>query len=437
MKIYSEKILIAGFQDKFDNSIIDEFKRQHKDVLVISSSSGADIDFWDFYRMDISNPHYKLNNSLRNCIFHCLKSYQVFSNVCSRGAYFIPKTDSDIYNYFIILIKYCHRLLLDNKIKIIIFSNIPHEAHLFTLELVGNFLGIKIILCYQSHMPDKFFILEGVSDLGRIDSRPIDYKRVPEEYKLPKTWSYMRNLKKDFSYSFYDMIGDVIKNPVRFIPSVVRYRSAKIYRGNLRRLTTKTIDLNAHFVYFPLQLQPELTTSIMGGEYADQLLAVEELLRIIPDGVKVYIKENPKQTELERGPNFFKRLQQLENVVLLDKSFDSRTLIIKSKFVAILNGTAGWEALNLGRPVLVFGYCWYINFSGVTKYSEKINYFDIVNNIPKKLEVMKQHSQLMGGAADGVVDDHYLQLLGDFTLSENAKKVVNSLTKFLKFKEVV
>jgi intergrase/recombinase len=43
----------------------------------------------------------------------------------------------------------------------------------------------------------------------------------------------------------------------------------------------------------------------------------------------------------------------------------------------------------------------------------------------------------MGRAADGVVDDHYLQLLGDFTLSENAKKVVNSLTKFLKFKEVV
>ena len=63
-------------------------------------------------------------------------------------------------------------------------------------------------------------------------------------------------------------------------------------------------------------MQPEMTTSAIGGEFRDQLLALEKLSNILPSGVKIYVKENPKQTLMHEDHYFFIDSQGLNQFVL-------------------------------------------------------------------------------------------------------------------------
>ena len=53
---------------------------------------------------------------------------------------------------------------------------------------------------------------------------------------------------------------------------------------------TKDFDFEKKFIYIPLQLQPELTLSSMGGEnmrYSDQLQMIEQLRLLVPDDISI------------------------------------------------------------------------------------------------------------------------------------------------------
>ena len=67
------------------------------------------------------------------------------------------------------------------------------------------------------------------------------------------------------------------------------------YFETLLEFESQEIKLDCEYVYFPLQLQPELTTSTLGGGFSDQLLAIEKLADIIPDKCFIYVKENPSK----------------------------------------------------------------------------------------------------------------------------------------------
>ena len=114
------------------------------------------------------------------------------------------------------------------------------------------------------------------------------------------------------------------------------------------------IDFNRKFVYFPLQYQPEMTTSTLGGDFSDQMLAIEHLLRILPDDTWIYVKENPKQTGAMRGPQFFDRLDRIPNLIVLPSYANTFELIDKSEFVATVTGTVGWEAICKGKKCTGF-----------------------------------------------------------------------------------
>lgn len=130
-------------------------------------------------------------------------------------------------------------------------------------------------------------------------------------------------------------------------------------------------DFNKKYIYFPLHYQPERTTSPLGGFYADQLLTARTLAVSVPDDWLIYIKEHLSQwskfnsrAHLWRYKNYYKELAKLKNVRLVPVETPSYDLINNAAAVATVTGTAGWEALSRSKPVLIFGYPWYMDCDG-------------------------------------------------------------------------
>lgn len=211
-----------------------------------------------------------------------------------------------------------------------------------------------------------------------------------------------------------------------------RYSNYKEAHKNLAKISTHKIDLNKKFVYFPLHLQPELTTSGLGGVYVDQVLAIEKLSTIIPEDWFIYVKENPKQTELMRGKWFFKRLSLIKNVKVISPDFDTYLLMSNSVFVATITGTAGWEAITDGKNVLVFGNAWYKTLPGVFTYDNSFKLKDILNYKIKHDDLERNFNLLLNKTAQGVIDPNYSAIVQNYNDLDNASNIETFLERMLK-----
>ncbi len=152
---------------------------------------------------------------------------------------------------------------------------------------------------------------------------------------------------------------------------LARFRH-RIAAAKLKRFYSdhaRPIDLTKPYVYFPLHLQPELTTQPEAGVFEDHLLVLETIIKALPNGWRVYVKENPRQYDVtinEVSAENFRTIRDMKdllatskNVSLVPQSIKSAELIEKAKAVVVLTGTAGWEALTSGKPCISLAYPWY------------------------------------------------------------------------------
>lgn len=126
-------------------------------------------------------------------------------------------------------------------------------------------------------------------------------------------------------------------------------------------------DLTVPYVYVPLHLQPEASTSPMGGVFVDQELMVQLLAAYLPDGVRIYIKENPKQGERMRSKEFYEALLDIPQASFVPRSFSTFVLTKNAIAIASVTGTACFEALFKGKPSMMFGHKHFQYAPGVHK----------------------------------------------------------------------
>lgn len=124
--------------------------------------------------------------------------------------------------------------------------------------------------------------------------------------------------------------------------------------------------LDQPYVFVALSYQPELSSNPLGGPFSNQMLMLDTLRASLPAGWQLVVKEHPSQ----HNPNFMFSCQgrrppdyafmaSLPNVTLAPMSMSSAELIASCRAVATISGTAGWEALLRGKPILAFGEAWY------------------------------------------------------------------------------
>ena len=370
---------------------------------------------------------------------------------------------ADYSDYYHILTDVVAQTLIENRVDTVLFFNVPHLTYDLILYQTAQSLGIKTLIVTQSIFRDTFWSMHEVIKLGNFD-----LAHDGPRYEINKDEAldlfYMRGIKQQTEQggrvSFMGWMHLFVflarKRPLKaFNPHYVFHLVKKTrmiygklpkwrdpfanffhedslwYFDHLVGFESQLYDVNQDFVYFPLQLQPEMTTSALGGRFRDQAYAIERLAAILPKEVKIFVKENPKQGAYMRGPLFFHRLKRIPNVTFLPSSANTYELTRKARFVATITGTVGWEAIRQGKPALVFGKAWYRKLEGVHEWHDELQYEDILNSRIDHDKLEKNTGSLLAQAHSGVIDRHYAKMVPNYNEDENIKIVAQTLVNLV------
>ena len=425
------RVLSVGFENEILNAL-----RARFDVrCAISADASAEVNWDELYLLKLDVPAPAMDADMRACFDYVSQHFIRFADINSRRHYYVTPPFSNVYNSFVLTFSACYDILKRYEIDLILCSNIAHEGFDFVLVEIARFLKIRTVMCYQSLIPARFWLTTKVEDFGAADLNPALFEVEPSGYRLPENWFYMKKSAVDASYSTAMAAKEIARRPWRAPAALVRFVYARQYRSDVARLT-RPLPTGERYIYFPLHLQPELSTSAIGGDYSDQMLALETLSAWVPADVKIYVKENPKQTEKQRDQFFYKRLEALKNVVLLSNAENSIELIRKSIGVATITGTAGWEALFHGKPVLAFGLAWYRFMKGVFAFDHALDFDAFTATVPPSPEELADAlDKALATAGQGIIDEHYRVLAGaDFNADANAASVSESLARYVSAK---
>jgi hypothetical protein len=335
-------------------------------------------------------------------------------------------------------------LLVRNRINKIFFSDIPHEGAFVLLYFLAQAMDIDCIVCVQSQFPNRFFISKNASfgsffDRHHLQPAPTGFQLIA----IPKVERpfYMKgtNVKKPLLFErtekLFKLSAKVILltwvfRPHRFKHAVSSFSESlkKLPRTRDSRFTMDTAA-EEKYVYFPLHLQPEMTTDSLGGQYGDQLLAIEKLRGLLPEDWVIYCKENPKQAYFMREEGYYERLTSIPNLKIVHITSDSYKLIQNSQFVATITGTAGWEALRMGKKVLLYGDAWYKDLTGVY-HAYSVHGIDqmMLDNPINPAQLKADFENLCGFLHAGVAGNKiWSVLVEDFDDAKNGTLVAQSL----------
>jgi hypothetical protein len=203
------------------------------------------------------------------------------------------------------------------------------------------------------------------------------------------------------------------------------------YFEHLAGYENQPVDLNVPFVYVPLHNQPEMSTQSLGGVFRDQVLAVEAMASVLPEGWRIYVKENPRQSAYARGPMFFHRLSRIKGVQFVPSETSTHELSTRAKITATVAGTAGWEALRKGKPVVVFGGGWWRDFPGVFPWEPGMDLAAIAETTFPHEALEQAFGNLQARCHKGVIELLYKDRTKDIDLEANADAVAGTLRGLL------
>ena len=162
------------------------------------------------------------------------------------------------------------------------------------------------------------------------------------------------------------------------------------------------LDAVGDFIYFPLHLEPELNVHVLGRKFCNQLDAIQVLHGALPLGWKLLLKENPKQGYMHRGDAFYQRLRMLPGVCFVSDSMTSALLVEKCRVVATIIGTAGYEAMLMGKSCIHFGDAWYEGLPGAYRFEDGIDVEAVSKVRLDKADLDKGINDLLSDLPDGL-----------------------------------
>jgi len=127
---------------------------------------------------------------------------------------------------------------------------------------------------------------------------------------------------------------------------------------------------NVKVFYFPLQLEPEMSTLAYSPFVRNQLEIVRLVSMTLREGDLLLLKENPKMKG-QRKQSFYDEIEKYDNVMWASFEINSREIIrIAFKTISV-TGTACIESACLGKPSMIFGFAPWSNHLEQEPFSNK------------------------------------------------------------------
>lgn len=148
------------------------------------------------------------------------------------------------------------------------------------------------------------------------------------------------------------------------------------------KIFESSIDFEQHDVtiLFPLQYRPEASSSVLARYYSDDIEVIKNIAFSKNSNAALYVKEHPAAIGIRDG-SFYKEILSYPRVHLLHPAFQLRTHLYKFDAVVTLTSTVGFEALQVGVPVLLLGRAFFSGYPGVTA----IESFSMLNECLKSI----------------------------------------------------
>ncbi|MGQ0564426.1 MAG: capsular polysaccharide export protein, LipB/KpsS family [Gemmobacter sp.] len=341
-----------------------------------------------------------------------------------------------------------------------LFMNVPHVGYDTILYHVAQAMGLHVTVLSQTIFSNQFFSMRRIEDQGRFDpagsdARPMPIERgsAPDLFYMDARWqkqsprgrigaravaSFLRHvaLRRPASLLNPGYLARTLRRIADIYGTLPDWRDpfARFFHDNelayfehLADFEHADFDLDAPFIYVPLHNQPELSTSALGGIWRDQLLLVEALAAQLPDGWRIYVKENPRQGAFARGPMFFHRLKRIRGVTLLPSAANTHELSARARFTATVSGTAGWEALRKGRPALVFGAAWYRSLPGAVTWQPGLDFEAIARVTFDHADLERAAGALLARCHEGVLETIYTRIVPGYDRDANAERVSETM----------
>lgn len=170
----------------------------------------------------------------------------------------------------------------------------------------------------------------------------------------------------------------------------------KVFKQEYKQLQTAP-DYKKKYIYLPLNYQPEQTTCPVGSVFDDLLLMIDIVASALPPDWVLYVKEHLPQwyphhtaSHIYRYPGYYQQIASLPRTYLVPAETSPFGLIANAQAVATVTGTAGWEALLRSKPVLLFGYVWYMHCEGTFRVTDKDSCQAVINKIKQGYKINQQ-----------------------------------------------
>lgn len=148
------------------------------------------------------------------------------------------------------------------------------------------------------------------------------------------------------------------------------------HRDYLRFLSTSRrsydalpAEYNADNLVYPLQYEPEASLLYFAPDFRDQTVVVENILRALPQGRLLWVKEHPNQFGA-LGTECWQALRRKYPALRFVHGRESvRRLIKLAGEVVTISSSAGMDGLALGRRVIVLGAVYFRGWPGTLPVS--------------------------------------------------------------------